>query len=184
MPPRLSAFLKRQRLLAVRPYIRGDVLDLGCSAGATQDLLSPGQTYVGVDLNDRLVNRARALYPAREFHVRDLERQELALEGTFDTVLMIAVIEHLESPDNLLRQLAKYLKPQGRLLITTPTPLGHVVHNLGAQLGLFYKEAAQDHKQKYNLPSLRARLEAHGFGIIVQETFLFGGNQLAVCKAD
>ena len=41
-------------------------------------------------------------------------------DGYFDTVLMIAVIEHLIDPKSALRELSRVLKPTGRLIIDTP----------------------------------------------------------------
>ena len=41
-------------------------------------------------------------------------------ECYFDTVLMVAVIEHLVDPKIVLRELSRVLKPGGRLIIDTP----------------------------------------------------------------
>jgi len=41
-------------------------------------------------------------------------------DGYFDTILMVAVIEHLVDPKTALRELYRVLKPTGRLIIDTP----------------------------------------------------------------
>jgi len=41
-------------------------------------------------------------------------------EESFDCILCVEVIEHLENPRNLLRSLRKLLHPQGVLILTTP----------------------------------------------------------------
>ena len=41
-------------------------------------------------------------------------------DGYFDTVVMVAVIEHLVDPKTALRELSRVLKPTGRLIIDTP----------------------------------------------------------------
>ena len=41
-------------------------------------------------------------------------------DGYFDTIVMVAVIEHLIDPKIALRELARVLKPGGRLIIDTP----------------------------------------------------------------
>lgn len=41
-------------------------------------------------------------------------------EESFDCILCIEVIEHLENPRNLVRSLWKLLRPQGILILTTP----------------------------------------------------------------
>jgi len=55
----------------------------------------------------------------------DIER---VLAGRqFDTILCGELIEHLEEPYRFLRQLKKLLKPGGRLVLSTPNPLGFPV---------------------------------------------------------
>ncbi|MFG0251716.1 MAG: class I SAM-dependent methyltransferase, partial [Phycisphaerales bacterium JB038] len=41
-------------------------------------------------------------------------------DATFRVVFMLDVIEHLPNPVRVLREAARVLRPQGRLLITTP----------------------------------------------------------------
>lgn len=48
---------------------------------------------------------------------------ELAPGETFDLVIACEVIEHVAHPDELLRQLGRFLAPSGALLITTPNGL-------------------------------------------------------------
>ena len=127
----------------VMPYLCGQVLDVGCGITDIPSLLQPGQRYVGVDRAD-MVRWLHENRPAHTYHVCDLDRDDLALNDQFDTILLMAVIEHLKNPDKLLAQLPTYLKADGRLLITTPSPFGDTLHQIGAGLGLFYAEAARE----------------------------------------
>jgi SAM-dependent methyltransferase len=76
---------------------------------------------VGIDLNapapDRTVHYDEEL-------VGDINDIERILPGRrFDTILCGEVIEHVENPYALLRNLKPLLAPQGRLLVSTPNPL-------------------------------------------------------------
>jgi SAM-dependent methyltransferase len=42
------------------------------------------------------------------------------LEGQFDSVLLIEVIEHIDEPVGFLRLIRKYMKPDARIFLTTP----------------------------------------------------------------
>jgi SAM-dependent methyltransferase len=179
--PLFTPFLQRRRFAVVAPYLRGDVLDLSCGNGAIARLLQPGQYYLGTERRPQTVERLRGLHPGREFAVRDLERDDLALDRQFDTVLLIAVLEHLDAPERVLRQLPACLKAGGRVLITTPTPLGHRLHRLGARLGVFHLGAAHEHKQIFTRPTLAAAAESAGLRALAYRAFLLGGNQLLVC---
>ncbi|MBK6425576.1 MAG: methyltransferase domain-containing protein [Blastocatellia bacterium] len=50
-------------------------------------------------------------------NVFDLEPEKL---GTFDLVIASEVIEHVAHPDQFLAHLARFLEPQGRIVVTTP----------------------------------------------------------------
>jgi 2-polyprenyl-3-methyl-5-hydroxy-6-metoxy-1,4-benzoquinol methylase len=97
-------------------------------------------------------------------------------------MLMIAVIEHLRNPGNILRQIPVLLKPDGKFVLTTPTPLGGKIHAIGARINLFYKEAADQHEGFYNRTQISTLLCKYCLEITCFERFLYGGNQLVVCK--
>jgi len=115
------------------------------------------------------------------FLVADIDRDELNLNlPPCDTVVMAALLEHLEFPEVALKNLQQVMKRGARLVLTTPTPLGGKLHWLGSYLGLVYAEAAEEHVRFYNLDALKLLLEGSGFRIERYERFLFGLNQLVV----
>jgi len=178
-----STYLQNQRLRAVAPYLQGDVLDLGCGLGRVLEWMQPGQGYVGVEGPAAFVDWLRQHHPQHEFHQRDLNTDPLALQRQFDTILMVAVIEHLANPRQVLRQIPAYLRPGGRLVITTPSPGGDRLHQLGARLGLFSKAAMEEHESIFDRQRLAALLAQNGLQLVVFRRLLLGGNQLFVCQA-
>ncbi|HWP34236.1 MAG TPA: methyltransferase domain-containing protein [Thermodesulfobacteriota bacterium] len=52
-------------------------------------------------------------------HALDPDRLPFA-DGTFDHVVLIDVLEHLDDEQPLLREVARVLKPNGRLIVTVP----------------------------------------------------------------
>jgi 2-polyprenyl-3-methyl-5-hydroxy-6-metoxy-1,4-benzoquinol methylase len=111
----------------------------------------------------------------------DEEPLELGDEG-FDTVLLVAVIEHLAHPDKVLAEVQKYLQPGGSLIITTPTLWGQRIHRLGARLGLFYLHAAADHVRAYDYAAIRNLVSRIGLEIVEHRRFEMGFNQLFICR--
>jgi 2-polyprenyl-3-methyl-5-hydroxy-6-metoxy-1,4-benzoquinol methylase len=109
-----------------RPYCFGKtVLDAGCGEGyGTALLAGVAARAVGVDRDRPALVHARARY-GRDgllFVCADLERLG-ALGCRFDVVCNFQVIEHLEAPERLLRELSERLVPGGELILTTPNRL-------------------------------------------------------------
>jgi 2-polyprenyl-3-methyl-5-hydroxy-6-metoxy-1,4-benzoquinol methylase len=90
----LSAYLADQRLQVVSDYLRGDVLDIGCGYGRIVPRLPAGSAYVGLDSGPEIIQYLRKTYPKAEYYQLDLDTEPFQLKK-FDTILMLAVVEHL-----------------------------------------------------------------------------------------
>lgn len=181
----VSAYLEKLRIDKAQPYLRGRVLDIGCGFSPVLCYFNDAYDYTGIDENPNVIHWIKANYPfatAIQFNVQEDGLAGL-LEGTFDTILMLAVVEHLQRPEALLRQLPPLLSPGGKVVLTTPTPAGHVVHAWGARLGLVYQEAADSHYQRFDEQRLRATLADCGLRVVAYGAFFFGGNQYCVAEA-
>ena len=96
------------------------VLDVGCSSGyLSRPLAERGVRVVGVELDAEAADEARAV--CEDVVVGDVETMELPFEaGSFDVVLCGDLIEHLRDPGSALTRLRPFLRPGGRLVLTTP----------------------------------------------------------------
>ncbi len=96
------------------------VLDVGCSSGyLARPLTERGVRVVGVELDPEAADEARAV--CEDVVVGDVETMELPFEaGSFDVVLCGDLIEHLRDPGSALARLRPFLRPGGRLVLTTP----------------------------------------------------------------
>lgn len=95
-------------------------LDIGCSSGyLARRLVERGADVVGVDVDEAAVAEARRV--CSQVLVGDVETMELPFESaSFDVVLCGDVIEHLRDPERFLMRLRSLLRPEGRLVLTTP----------------------------------------------------------------
>lgn len=184
MKPLLAPFIRRQRTAMVTPFITGDVLEIGCNDAATLGRDNPGLgRYVGTDIDDDALARAREKYPRREFIKNNIENEPLGFSDEFDNVLLVALIEHILNQRFLLDTCHQALRRGGRLVITTPTPFGNdIVHRNGARIGLFHKSVADHHVVIYDKRRLRAAAEMVGFRLAQHRYFQLGCNQLAVLE--
>lgn len=137
----LSPLLARWRVAKAKPYVRGRrTLDYGCGDGNLARFCTPDK-YFGVDISPTAVATARALHPGYRFDTAPPQ------DETYDVVVLLAVLEHIPDPVVLLKDVLRRLNPGGIIVATTPSPSAHCIHQLGARLGLFSREAAEEHEQ-------------------------------------
>jgi ubiquinone/menaquinone biosynthesis C-methylase UbiE len=108
-------------LLALLPE-RGHVLDIGCGCGVpvARRLTAAGHQVTGVDISDVQIERARSLVPAATFLRADATAIDLP-EESFDAVVCLYALIHmpLDQQPRLLHNITRWLRPGGRLLVTT-----------------------------------------------------------------
>ena len=184
MAPLLTGLIRKQRLAMVTPYLKGDVLEVGCSDGSM--LYAAGGDlgrYVGIDINEEALARAVATFPEHQFLRCNIEHEAFGFSEEFDVVLMLALIEHVFNQGHLLDQCRLALRPGGSIVLTTPTVFGNdVVHRIGQSLGLFNKAVSDEHIVIYNKTRLLAAAAKKGFELSHYRRFQLGSNQLAVLR--
>ena len=150
----------------IRPETR--VLDLGCSQGLlARPLKEKAVRVVGVDGRPADDDLAEEL---EDYLQRDLELPlEIPKGRDFDYVVCADVIEHLKGRAQLLRSARRYLKADGRLVIST----GNIAiwfYRLSLLAGRFnYGPRGildSDHAHLYTRDSFRREVEAAGFRVV------------------
>lgn len=171
----LSPWLRRRRLRAAAPFLRGRVLDYGCGVGVLAGCCLP-QAYVGVDIDEESLSLAKQQYPRYRFE------KEIPEGETFDTVVALAVIEHLPMPAMFLQRCAHVLNPGGHVVLTTPHPAGDRLHLWGAKMGLFSASAHEEHEMLIDHVMMQELAAPANLMIQTYRRFLFGVNQLFILR--
>jgi len=170
----LSPWLRRKRIAVALPYLRGDILDVGCGSGALAEHCTAGR-YTGFDVDAESLAIASRDWPQHAFAA------ELP-NGAFDTIVSLAVIEHIADPAEFLADLARRLRdgPDARIVCTTPRPAFDWIHTLGSAIGIFSSHASEEHETLLDRDDLERAGRAGGLALVEYRRFLFGANQLAV----
>jgi 2-polyprenyl-3-methyl-5-hydroxy-6-metoxy-1,4-benzoquinol methylase len=167
----LTGFLAAKRYEVARPHLRGRVLDFGCANGLLSQWCRP-DAYLGVDIDAASIEIARRERPGFRFE------RELPADEQFDTIVALALIEHLKDPTGVLATLRPLLSPAGAIVITTPHPRIEWAHTLGAKVGLFSHEAHEEHEDLIDLPRMKEIAAGARLTVAHYQRFLFGANQL------
>ena len=124
LPPTRRASEERRfealvRLLQPRSGER--LLDMGCGSGwLAERCRQAGARVWAADIALTGVAGARARFPqVPHYQVADVYHLPFAAGG-FDAVLLSEVAEHLEDLDRAFAELARLLRPGGRLLVSVP----------------------------------------------------------------
>ena len=145
------------------------VLDVGCGNGvhsisvASQDAL-----VIGMDHDLPSLRSGRMLAAAHHatglaFVQASAEETLPFLDGHFDLVLLLDVLEHVHRRVELLREIRRALRPGGVLMLSAPNRDTTWKRRLRGA-GLF-GYADRDHKVEYSRPELLAELQEGGFRV-------------------
>jgi SAM-dependent methyltransferase len=145
----------------LRPHLRDTVLELGAGIGNVASHLMGRRVHYVVAEKDPLY-----LHSLRNRFLRTPNVSVLQLnpecpddyqrvEGPFDTVLCVNVLEYVQDPAAVIHSAASILKPGGSFIILVPQSPA-LFNNLDKALG---------HRRRFSQPQLRALLEQNGLSV-------------------
>lgn len=149
------------------------VLDIGCGDGELLFLLRSKYTEVwGVDIAEARINRIqKKAGNDANIHVRveDANRQLAFEDGTFDTITLAAVLEHIFDPFHLIRECHRLLCREGTLIVEVPNVawLPNRVGLLMGKLPVTSRQIGWDggHLHYFTTASLKKLLMDEGFNV-------------------
>jgi SAM-dependent methyltransferase len=137
---------------SLRPFVRGRVAEVGAGFGATTEVLSalPHDEWVALEPDEQLLAKLKAHLQAGNLKASVVPRKafldEINPNETFDTIIYIDVLEHIEDDKAELERAARRLRPDGSLIILSP-----------AYQSLYTPfDASIGHFRRYTLAQLKA----------------------------
>ncbi len=102
------------------PRAHGRLLDVGCGDKAFEALFTPFvESYTGVEHQAVFESTQASQRTAKPDVLYDGKRLPFDA-ASFDTVLSTSVLEHTPDPAALIAEMARVLKPDGTVILTTP----------------------------------------------------------------
>jgi ubiquinone/menaquinone biosynthesis C-methylase UbiE len=139
------------------------ILDIGCGTGETitflNDILSNPE-IIGVDNSLLALNFVKA----RRHQGVHCDAVNLPfISSSFDYILLLDIIEHIEKDSDVLEESKRVIKKKGKILITVPAlPFLFSIH-----------DSAQNHYRRYSRKQIRKLAEENNLKIIKLSYFNF-----------
>ncbi len=112
----------REYILSKIPSSARTVLDVGCGrAWIAKELINNKDFICSLDISYTNPAHALELYPSDNHSAVVADALALPFrDNSFDCIVSSEVIEHIEEPERFITELFRCLKPNGKLIITTP----------------------------------------------------------------
>lgn len=96
------------------------ILDLGCGTGLSSlPFFKNGYEVTGIDASHAMIERARRL-PYKKLLCQNLEKSLRVRDESFDAVVMVGVMEYIDDPALVFRQVRRKLVDAGIFGLTVP----------------------------------------------------------------
>ena len=115
----------RGALVGALPHVPKDlagksVLEVGCATGDfCGDMSALGARVFGVDISDNMVRRAKLSHKSVQFDVADAQSLPYG-DRTFDVVFAASLLNVVNDPPRVLREMVRVCRPGGALALLVP----------------------------------------------------------------
>jgi len=133
------------------------ILDIGCAAGGTLFYLAKWGEVWGLDISPGAIALCRS-WGIDENHLvlGNAEEMPNFSDQQFDLVTAVEILEHLEHPEQALKEIWRILKPKGVLIITVPADK-RLWSDRDERLG---------HRLRYTVESLVENVQQANFSVL------------------
>jgi SAM-dependent methyltransferase len=160
----LEPILRKMRLRKVIALIPDNVelLDIGCGTKAALLRAIEPKIKRGIGLDFKVPEWRSEKIQTIQGHLDD---HLPFLDNSFDVVTMLAVLEHIEYEEDILREIRRILRPNGFLILTVPSVWAKpILEFLSYRLKIVDDMEIRDHKRYYDRGKLKTTLiEKSGF---------------------
>jgi len=117
----------------IKDFEGKDVLECGCGGGQHTTFIAPvAKVVTAVDLNTVEIAKDRTK-AFRNINFVEADIAKMDLDKKFDVVFSIGVVHHTDNPDQTVANLAKHVKPGGKLILWVYSEEGNFLVKYGVE---------------------------------------------------
>jgi ubiquinone/menaquinone biosynthesis C-methylase UbiE len=177
---KIDFFIQRQRNRLVEKYIPLGtyLLDIGCGLYPRNLVSLEKRTIkaVGIDLDTPHDSPSEKISLIRY----KIEKQLPFPDNEFDCITMLAVLEHLDYPDEVIDECRRVLRPGGKLIITIPTIYSKPLLLTLSAMTIISREEIVTHKNYFGKKQLEGILSSSGLTKVISRYYNIRFNLLVV----
>jgi SAM-dependent methyltransferase len=130
-----------------------EILEIGCASGGNFEMLSHYGNVYAVEMNDSAIKRAKSREIAQDVSKATLPEDRTFDGKTFDLIVLLDVLEHIDQDLETLKSLHDSLKDDGVILVTVPA-----FPSLWSE-----HDVALHHKRRYTKKTLAKVIKDSGY---------------------
>lgn len=147
---KIDFLIQKKRIKLIEKHVPPDsyVLDIGCGYYPQNLVNLENKITKAIGIDKDIPDRA--LSEKISFIKADIRKTLPLPDNEFDCILILAVLEHLDHPQEIIRECHRTLKPGGRLIITIPSNYSKPILLALAGLGIISREEIFSHKHYFS----------------------------------
>ncbi len=169
----LGKYLEKIRINKVLPFVKGELLDIGCGMNNLKKNYGSG---VGVDVYD---------WGNVDIVVEDTSNLPFS-NSKFDTITILAALNHIPNRENVIQECYRVLKNDGVVIVTMiPPNISKIWHFIRKPWDKDQSERGMKDGELYGIKNNDIKLifEKKGFVLLNKKKFMLNINNLLVfCK--
>ncbi len=149
------------------------LLELGLGHGFTAQIFSKYYTnYTILEGSSQIIKNYKRKYPTCSSTIIETFFESYETNKRFDVIVMGFILEHVDSPLDILTYYKHFLRPDGRIFIAVPNAevmnrrLGNLMGVLPNIQELSKNDIDLGHKRYYTVDSLISQIKEAGFSVI------------------
>ncbi len=150
-------FKRYKKILVKLVHKKDKFLDIGCQEGILLSNLPDCKKY-GIEIDEKFIKLAKKRNPGAEFKIGPMEKLPYK-DQFFDCISCTEVIEHIDNPEQGLREISRVLKKNGFLLLSTYNH--YEIFNILTRRAFIHKVTFYNHLREYNWFSIKKEISKY-----------------------